>query len=337
MRETRLGAVLAVCAGVLLVGSGCGSSTLTGKVVKEAGLTCKQPVGVPAADGKPTAGTVPTRPPIAAVKTTELKPGTGAVAKAGDKLTVQLFVLSCHSGQQLYSTWDAAPTPSTTAPAGPAAPTTAAGGPTGPQPLVLRAPPLPEGLFKGLVGMAVGSQRQIFIPPGLVAGGAGGALPLGGQADPGDALVYVVQLDNVEPGPPPCADAVVDPAAPGAAPKLTVAPDAYGPDTLVKKDLTVGTGPALKLGDKFTLNYAGFLCATGKQFDDSFSKGKPLTGTAATGQLIPGFLDGLVGMRVGGRRQLVIPSDKAYGPAGQGADIPPNASLVFVLDLTKIG
>lgn len=337
MRETRLRAVLAVCAGVLVIAAGCGSATLTGKVVKDAGFTCKNPAGVPAADGKPAAGTVPTRPPITAVKTTELKPGTGAVAKEGDKLTVQLFVLSCRSGQQLYSTWDAATVPATTAPPDPTAPTTGAAGPTGPQPLVLRDPPLPEGLFKGLVGMAVGSQRQIVIPPGLIAGGAGGALPLGGQADPGDALVYVVQLDNVEPGPPPCADAVVDPVTPGAAPKLTMAPDAYGPDTLVKKDLTVGTGPGLKLGDKFTLNYAGFVCATGKQFDDSFSKGKPLTGTAAAGQLIPGFLDGLVGMKVGGRRQLVIPSDQAYGPAGQGTDIPPNASLVFVLDLTKIG
>ncbi len=326
--------MMALFAGVLLVVAGCGSESLTGTVVKDAGATCKQPAGVPPADGKPAAGTVPTRPPIGTVKTTDLKPGTGAAAKEGDKLTVQLFVLSCTTGQQLYSTWDATPP---AAPADPTAPTTAPPGPPGPQPLVLRDPPLPTGLVQGLVGMQVGGQRQIVIPPSLALGSKGGPLPLGGQVDPSDTLIYVVQLDNVEPGPPPCSDATVMAETPGAAPTVTIAPDAYGPDKLVKKDLTVGNGPALKLGDKFTLNYAGYVCATGKQFDESFSKGTPLTGTAATGQMIPGFLDGLVGMQVGGRRVLVIPSDQAYGASGQGADIPPNSSLLFVLDLIKIG
>ncbi len=322
---------------VLVLVAGCGGESLTGKVVKDAGITCVQPKALPVAEGKPAPGTVPTRPPIADLEVTDIRPGTGAAAKVGDKLVVELYVVSCQSGQQLYSTWDAT-APPTTAPADPtASSTTAAPGPTGPQPLVLRDPPLPEGLLKGLEGMAVGGQRRIVIPPNLGLGSKGGALPVGGQAGPNDTLVYVVQLDDVQPGPPPCADATVTPPTPGPAPTVNVAADAYGPDALVKKDLTVGTGPALKLGDAYTLNYAGFVCATGKEFDESFTTGKPLTGTASEGSLIPGFLNGLVGMQAGGRRELVIPADQAYGASGQGADIPPNAALIFVIDLTKIG
>jgi FKBP-type peptidyl-prolyl cis-trans isomerase len=117
-------------------------------------------------------------------------------------------------------------------------------------------------------------------------------------------------------------------------PKQTGSP----PKTLKVEDLITGTGPAAKSGDKISVRYVGTLYDNGKEFDSSWKRGKaPFQLTLGQGQVIQGWDQGLVGMKVGGRRRLTIPPNLAYGAQGQPPTIPANATLVFDVDLTKLG
>jgi peptidylprolyl isomerase len=125
-------------------------------------------------------------------------------------------------------------------------------------------------------------------------------------------------------------------ARPRSKPKVTV-PKGPAPKQLVKEDLIKGTGATAKAGDPLTVNYVGVLYSTGKQFDASYDSGQPFPFQLGAGQVIPGWDQGIAGMRVGGRRELIIPPRLAYGPDGSPPTIPPNATLVFVVDLLSIG
>ncbi len=109
-------------------------------------------------------------------------------------------------------------------------------------------------------------------------------------------------------------------------------PSGPAPSKLVIKDLVKGTGAEAKLGDSITVNYVGYLYKTGKVFDASWSRGEPSTFTLETGSLIAGWTQGIPGMKVGGRRELIIPATLAYGEKGTSG-IPPGSPLVFVIDL----
>jgi FKBP-type peptidyl-prolyl cis-trans isomerase len=110
------------------------------------------------------------------------------------------------------------------------------------------------------------------------------------------------------------------------------------PTELQASDVVPGTGAVAKSGDKVSVQYVGTLFNGGKQFDASWDRGKKaFQFTIGQGQVIQGWDQGIPGMKVGGRRVLVIPPDLAYGASGQPPTIPANAPLVFVVDLTKIG
>ena len=145
--------------------------------------------------------------------------------------------------------------------------------------------------------------------------------------------------------------ATVDDAPPAQAQTEEARPEATGalakkpkiakqsgppPKKIVKKDLITGKGQAAKSGDSLTMQYVGVLYDNGKQFDASWDRGEPFEFDLGAGMVIPGWDEGIVGMKVGGRRQLTIPPDKAYGDEGQPPDIPPNSTLVFVVDLIDI-
>lgn len=109
------------------------------------------------------------------------------------------------------------------------------------------------------------------------------------------------------------------------------------PKTLVIKDLIVGTGPAVVSGDRVTVNYVGKLYANGKIFDASWSRNQTFGPfEVGVGAVIKGWDEGLIGMKVGGRRELTIPPSLAYKAAGEPPTIPGNATLVFVVDLLKV-
>ena len=102
-------------------------------------------------------------------------------------------------------------------------------------------------------------------------------------------------------------------------------------------DVVVGKGAEAVDGSQVQVKYVGVLFDTCKEFDSSWSRGPAETlPFQVGGQVIPGFSTGTKGMHVGGRRQVVIPAKDGYGAQGAGADIPPNATLVFVIDLVKV-
>lgn len=118
-------------------------------------------------------------------------------------------------------------------------------------------------------------------------------------------------------------------------PKFVNVPDGAPPSSLVVKDLEKGTGPAAKAGDEITVNYLGVLYETGEQFDASWDRGEPFPFQLGSNSVIAGWEQGLKGMKVGGRRQLIIPPNLAYGSEGTPG-IAPNSTLVFVVDLIAV-
>lgn len=106
-------------------------------------------------------------------------------------------------------------------------------------------------------------------------------------------------------------------------------------DKLIIEDQVVGTGDEAVAGKTITVNYTGTL-TNGTKFDSSYDHGTPFTFTLGAGQVIAGWDQGFNGMRVGGKRKLTIPPTLGYGSAGAAGVIPPNATLIFVVELLKV-
>lgn len=130
------------------------------------------------------------------------------------------------------------------------------------------------------------------------------------------------------------------PATDGAA--ATHSGSAPATPTLDIVESTPGAGPAIAAGQKAVVQYTGWLYETsapdrkGKEFDSSKNSGQPFRFVVGAGQVIKGWDQGVLGMKVGGRRRLIIPADLAYGDAGAGGVIPPGATLIFDVDLLAI-
>ncbi len=119
-------------------------------------------------------------------------------------------------------------------------------------------------------------------------------------------------------------------------PEVTV-PKGAPPKQLVVKELEAGSGEEAKSGDEVTVQYVGVDYKNGKEFDSSWSRSEPFTFTLGAGQVIPGWEQGVEGMKAGGRRELIIPPELAYGEAGSPPAIGPSETLVFVIDLLEVG
>jgi len=178
------------------------------------------------------------------------------------------------------------------------------------------------GWDEGIMLLKVGSKAKLVIPPELAYGerGAGGVIP------PNATLNFDVELVSVEPGPPP----------PPEAPTKVKDTDYITTTTGLKYyDLQAGTGAEPKTGQTATVHYTGWL-EDGKMFDSSLLRGQPFSFAVGKGQVIPGWDEGVASMKVGGKRQLVIPAKLAYGEKGAGGVIPPNATLIFEVELLKV-
>jgi len=101
------------------------------------------------------------------------------------------------------------------------------------------------------------------------------------------------------------------------------------------EDIVIGEGQEATAGAQITVNYSGTL-TDGSKFDSSYDREEPFTFIFGVGQVIPGWDKGLLGMKVGGKRKLTIPSDLAYGEAGAGDVIPPNSTLIFEVELLEV-
>ncbi|MCE7082612.1 FKBP-type peptidyl-prolyl cis-trans isomerase [Streptomyces sp. ST2-7A] len=113
-------------------------------------------------------------------------------------------------------------------------------------------------------------------------------------------------------------------------------PGGEPPADLQITDVVQGDGPEAKAGDTVSVHYVGVSFGSGEEFDASWNRGRPLQFQLGAGQVIAGWDRGVQGMRVGGRRQLVIPPHLAYGDRGAGSAIKPGETLIFVCDLVSV-
>jgi peptidylprolyl isomerase len=152
----------------------------------------------------------------------------------------------------------------------------------------------------------------------------------GGEAAPPPAAE---EQTETEPTPSEQREALKDTSTKPEIPRPSGSP----PRQLQKDDIVRGKGRAAKAGDTVTVHYAGVTFSTGQEFDASWNRGQPFTLPLGAGRVIPGWDQGLVGMKEGGRRMLTIPPEMAYGSQGTpDGSIGPNETLVFVVDMVEI-
>ena len=172
------------------------------------------------------------------------------------------------------------------------------------------------GWDEGVRTMKVGGKRLLIVPPELALGQQGG-----GDIPPDATLIMEIELVEAK---EPVKMTEVDPA------------DYIETDSGLKYfDIVEGDGPSPEQGQLVTVHYTGWL-EDGTKFDSSLDRGQPFNFPLGTGSVIAGWDEGVATMKVGGKRQLVIPSDLGYGDAGSGT-IPPGATLIFDVELLEIG
>jgi len=153
-----------------------------------------------------------------------------------------------------------------------------------------------------------------------------------GDETPGDEEREIYDTE-----PPPAEVGPDTAAAASFAPELDVDLSTFErtPSGLYVKDLATGGGPAAAPGQTAVVHYTGWL-PDGTRFQSSLDRNEPFAFPIGAGQVIPGWDEGVAGMSVGGRRKLVIPANLAYGAQGGGGVIPPNATLVFEVELLEV-
>ena len=175
---------------------------------------------------------------------------------------------------------------------------------------------VPAVIVAGFVLSACGST-----PAASTSTTAGSPTASGGNASPGSSAPAA--------NPPAVSGATDLKTEPVIGPGTTPAPT-----SLETKDLVVGTGTVAKATDTVNVQYVGANYTNGKDFDSSWSRGQP--STFPLNGVVPGFSQGMVGMKVGGRREIVIPPALGYGATGQAPAVSPDETLVFVVDLLAI-
>jgi FKBP-type peptidyl-prolyl cis-trans isomerase len=133
---------------------------------------------------------------------------------------------------------------------------------------------------------------------------------------------------------PTSTPAIINQQEPAASAGADMANTITTADGLQIQDLTVGTGAEAKSGDTITVNYLGTL-TNGTKFDSSYDRNQPFTTQIGVGQVIKGWDEGMVGMKVGGKRKLTIPASLGYGSQDMGT-IPPNSTLIFEVELLNV-
>lgn len=286
--------------GLAACGSDDKDSHLTGKVTV-AGDFGKQPT-------VKYSGKVSTDKTIVKV----LHKGTGEKVDDGDSVTANMYIGNGFTGEKALSTFDEGQSPS---------------------PIDVSKSTLPA-LEKALKGQTIGSRIELIAAPKDTWGSQGGNAQL--NVANSDTTVWVIDLISKVGVTDVAADEVPPLKQDGDTPTgfdFSTSPKT-APAELQRATLKEGTGDPIASGQKVKVRYLGSVWGSAKVFDQSFSKDKqPFEVTVGQGGVIKGWDLGLKGAKVGSRIELVIPADLGYGANGQGADIPPNSTLVFVIDV----
>ncbi len=168
--------------------------------------------------------------------------------------------------------------------------------------------------------MRRGGKRILVLPPELAFGKEGRP----GVVPPDQWVKFEVELVEIEPGPPPIVpwnDAGMEIVATNSGLQIV--------------DFTVGEGDFPKVGDTVVVSYSGFL-ADGTLFDTTYHNRAPVEFVLDAQQLIPAWVEALLTMRVGGQRKIIVPPFLGYGAKGYGKSVPPNATLVYDIELLEI-
>ena len=328
-------AALTIAGALALLLAGCGgdsSSTDAGSTtakpfiipVKNSPIVYERevhlkPSGLAGPEPKPI---IPNSPPPEDIALADLTDGIGSTSTAGKQVTVQYVGYDYETGKKFVSSWEKGR----------------------PVTFTLGAGEVIPGWEEGLEGTEVGDNRELVIPPDKTEGAYPPGIPQG------KAVVFVVGI--LPAGAAAKAETPSDakpkqgsgngkgkakkakaPAS-RSKPKVKV-PSGPPPKQLVVDDLEDGKGPAAEAGDEVTVQYVGVNYKTGKQFDASWDRGEPFSFELGSHAVIDGWEEGLKGMKAGGRRELVIPPAMGYGAAGSPPAIPPNETLVFVIDLLE--
>jgi peptidylprolyl isomerase len=299
--------VLAVALASLLTGCSSGGPTASVK----AGGGCS-----PSGKGSTDLTTKPTPAYLKDPEPTEttvhdIVCGTGEEAKNGSKIEVKYLGVLYKDGKEFDSSWSR--------------------GKDDTLPFTVGSGVIP-GFTKAALGMKVGGRREVVIPSKDGYGDQGSG-PIPGGA----TLVFVVDLVKVvpPPTPTPCSPSGTGTTDLTKKPVITV-PTTPAPTATTTVDIVCGTGPQANDGSAVKVKYVGVLYKGGKEFDSSWKRGpsETLPFTVGTG-VIPGFSTGVNGMKVGGRRMIVIPSKEGYGDTASGS-IPAGSTLIFVIDLVSV-
>jgi FKBP-type peptidyl-prolyl cis-trans isomerase len=249
------------------------------------------------------------------VSLVDLIEGIGELHYEGDPVTVQYVGYDYETHKKFASSWDEGK----------------------PFKFTLGKGEVIPGWEEGLVELENGDSRELVVPPDETEG----AFPKG--IPQGHAAIFVVEAvptkpveeQKSKPAPPkPPKEAKTSTGQKKTKPKVEV-PSGPPPKKLEIKDLEEGSGPAAKPGDEVTVQYVGVTYKTGKQFDASWDRGEPFTFELGSGEVIPGWEEGIKGMKPGGRRELIIPPELGYGYQRNGS-IPPGSTLIFIVDLVSV-
>jgi FKBP-type peptidyl-prolyl cis-trans isomerase len=229
---------------------------------------------------------VPKGPPPRKLVKEDLETGSGAVAKAGDKVTVQYVGVEYKNGKQIDASWDRGE----------------------PFSFSLGAGEVIPGWEEGVPGMKVGGRRQLVIPSELAYGSG--------------ALVFVIDLISIDSS----AESTSTNAEHERSKPNVEVPSGPPPKDLVVKDIEEGSGAEVKADDEVVVDYVGVLYKTGKQFESTWDDGETRTFKLGHPEVIDGWKQGVPGMKVGGRRELIIPSKQAFE----------TGAVIYVIDLLEI-
>lgn len=230
---------------------------------------------------------------------TQITPGSGAPAKDGDIVVVDYVGVVSSSGEMFDNSYDRGK-PDVVSPLGKAQ--------------------VIDGWNQGLVGATTGERLQLDIPSDLAYGPTGQ-----GVIKPGEAISFVIDVRQV-----------IDPGTPDQAPSIQVQPAAPRSDLKIE-DLVQGTGATVEAGKSVVVHLVGYRADTGAQILSTWTQSQPLTFAYGTDQVLPGIVNGIKDMKVGGRRRLDIPFAEAFGAQGNTQiGVPASTDVVLLVDLLAV-